>query len=44
MEGSPLNTDITMPRLQVADGFVEVPNTPGLGVSLRAVVERYRVR
>jgi L-alanine-DL-glutamate epimerase-like enolase superfamily enzyme len=45
MEGSPRNTDLTTPRLQVADGYVEVPNAPGLGVSLDwEAVDRYRVR
>jgi L-rhamnonate dehydratase len=44
MEGSPLNTDLTTPRLQMIDGYVAVPSTPGLGVSLDwGVVERYRV-
>jgi L-alanine-DL-glutamate epimerase-like enolase superfamily enzyme len=45
MEGSPLNTDLATPRLQMIDGCVEVPATPGLGVLLDMdVVERYRVR
>lgn len=45
MEGSPLNTDLTTPRPQMVDGFVAVPTTPGLGVSLdMTAVERYIVR
>ena len=45
MEGSPLNTNLTTPRLRMTDGYVEVPSTPGLGVALDPdVVERYRVR
>ena len=44
MEGSPLNTDLTTPRLQMVDRYVTVPKTPGLGVSLTwEVVQRYRV-
>jgi L-alanine-DL-glutamate epimerase-like enolase superfamily enzyme len=45
MKGSPLNTDLTTPRLQMADGYVDVPSMPGPGVSLdRDVVERYRAQ
>jgi L-alanine-DL-glutamate epimerase-like enolase superfamily enzyme len=45
MEGSPLNTDLTTPRPQMVDGFVDVPNAPGLGIGLDwDVVNRYRVR
>ncbi|MFT4037170.1 MAG: enolase C-terminal domain-like protein [Thermomicrobiales bacterium] len=45
MEGSPLNTELTTPRLHMVDGYVDVPTAPGLGVALDPdVVERYRVR
>lgn len=44
MEGSPLNTDLTTPRLQMVDRYINVSKTPGLGMSLtREVVQRYRV-
>jgi L-alanine-DL-glutamate epimerase-like enolase superfamily enzyme len=43
MEGSPLNTSLVRPSLQMRDGWVDVPTTPGLGAALDwDVVERYR--
>ena len=45
MEGSPLNTGLTTPRLQMVDGYVDVPGTPGLGINLDwDIVHRHRVR
>lgn len=45
MEGSPLNTNLTTPRLRMVDGYVAVPTSPGLGISLNTgVVGRYRMR
>ena len=44
MEGSPLNTSLVEPAMQMVDGYVDVPTGPGLGVELDwTVVERYRV-
>ena len=44
MAGSPLNTSLVKPGMQMVDGYVDVPTTPGLGVELDwEVVERYRV-
>jgi L-alanine-DL-glutamate epimerase-like enolase superfamily enzyme len=42
--GSPLNTELVQPALRPQDGYISLPNTPGLGVELdEAVVQRYRV-
>ena len=44
-EGSPLNVDLVVPRVQLdADGRIVIPTGPGLGIELdRDVFERYRV-
>jgi L-alanine-DL-glutamate epimerase-like enolase superfamily enzyme len=45
MAGSRPNMDLTTSRLHMVDGFVDVPNAPGLGIRLDwGVVVRYRVR
>jgi L-alanine-DL-glutamate epimerase-like enolase superfamily enzyme len=42
--GSPLNTELVQPELRPHDGYLDVPDGPGLGVGLdEAVVNRYRV-
>jgi L-alanine-DL-glutamate epimerase-like enolase superfamily enzyme len=42
--GSPLNTDLVRPALRPRDGYISVPEAPGLGVELNEdVVRRYRV-
>jgi L-rhamnonate dehydratase len=42
--GSPLNTDLVSPALRPHDGYVTVPEGPGLGVELNEhTVARYRV-
>ena len=42
--GSPLNTDLVRPALRPRDGYITLPDAPGLGVELDdAIVERYRV-
>src|SRR5438105_1306936 len=42
--GSPLNTDLVKPNLRPRDGYIELPDGPGLGVELNEeVVRRYRV-
>ena len=43
-EGSPLNTDLVRPALRAVDGYIEVPDQPGLGVELdEDIVSRFRV-
>ena len=44
-EGSPLNTDLVVPAVQLdEDGCIVIPTGPGLGIELNPdVVERYRV-
>jgi L-alanine-DL-glutamate epimerase-like enolase superfamily enzyme len=42
--GSPLNTDLVRPSLRPVDGYVTLPDAPGLGIELdEAIVHRYRV-
>jgi L-alanine-DL-glutamate epimerase-like enolase superfamily enzyme len=42
--GSPLNTDVVTPALRPCDGFITIPDGPGLGVDLdEQIVTRYRV-
>jgi len=44
MAASPLRHDLTQERFPVKDGWVEVPDTPGLGVTIcPEIVQRYRV-
>ncbi len=44
MSGSPLRHELTNERFEVVDGWVRVPEAPGLGVTLnQATLERYRV-
>jgi L-rhamnonate dehydratase len=44
VEETPIRQDLTRQKLPVVDGYVEVPEGPGLGVDLdEAVIERYRV-
>jgi L-rhamnonate dehydratase len=44
VEDSPLTNELTNEKLPVVDGFVSVPQAPGLGVTLNeATVEKYRV-
>jgi L-alanine-DL-glutamate epimerase-like enolase superfamily enzyme len=44
MEDSPLGTSLVVPTMQMADGYVDVPPGPGLGVELDwTVIERFRV-
>jgi L-alanine-DL-glutamate epimerase-like enolase superfamily enzyme len=42
---TPINTTLTKERLPIdAEGFLEVPTGPGLGITLDTdVLERYRV-
>jgi L-rhamnonate dehydratase len=41
---SPLNSALTTPAFQFADGYVKVPETPGLGVNIdEGIVAKYRV-
>lgn len=43
-QGSPLNTALVAPCLRPIDGYVAVPDGPGLGVELdEACLERYRI-
>ncbi|UCH24280.1 MAG: mandelate racemase/muconate lactonizing enzyme family protein [Trueperaceae bacterium] len=45
VEDSPLRTQLTLEPFVVEDGFVRVPEGPGLGVELNeATIERYAVR
>jgi L-alanine-DL-glutamate epimerase-like enolase superfamily enzyme len=45
VEESPLRQTLTRQHFPVQDGWVAVPEEPGLGVDLdEAVVEKYRVR
>lgn len=42
--GSPLNTDLVIPRLEARDGYIDLPDGPGLGIDLdSATVDRFRV-
>jgi L-rhamnonate dehydratase len=44
VEDSPLTNDLTNEKLSPVDGFVSVPQAPGLGVTLNEkTVEKYRV-
>ncbi len=43
-EGSPLNRDLVTPAFRAVDGYIDVPQGPGLGVELdETTVARYRV-
>lgn len=43
-QGSPLNMYLAQPAFRAVDGYIDVPEAPGLGVELdEAVVARYRV-
>jgi L-alanine-DL-glutamate epimerase-like enolase superfamily enzyme len=43
-QGSPLNIALVRPALRAVDGYIDVPDAPGLGIELDpAVVERYRL-
>ena len=46
MEESPLRWDVTKQKMEIdADGFVQVPEEPGLGVDLNEeTIERFRVK
>lgn len=45
VEETPIRQDLTKQKLPVVDGYVEVPEGPGLGVALNEeVIERYQVR
>ncbi len=42
-QGSPLNTALVQPTLRAVDGYIDVPDGPGLGIELdSAIVDRYR--
>jgi L-rhamnonate dehydratase len=42
-QGSPLNIELVHPPLRAVDGYITVPEAPGLGVELNPrVLERYR--
>ena len=44
VEDSPLRNELTHERIQAVDGFITIPDTPGLGVTLNEeVVQRYLV-
>lgn len=44
VEETPIRQDLTKQKLAVVDGYVNVPEGPGLGIELdEEVVERYRV-
>lgn len=44
MAESPLRHDLTLERFEVVDGWVKVPEAPGLGVTInQETVDRYRV-
>jgi len=44
VEETPIRQDLTKQKLPVVDGYIEVPQGPGLGVDLdEEVIERYRV-
>ena len=44
MSDSPLRHELTHERFEITDGYVHVPEAPGLGVTVNEdVVERYRV-
>ena len=44
MADSPLRHELTNERFDVVDGYVEITNQPGLGVTINAdTVDRYRV-
>ena len=44
VEDSPLRNELTHERIQAVDGYITIPDTPGLGVTLNEeVVQRYLV-
>jgi len=44
VEETPIRQDLTRQKLKVVDGYIEVPEEPGLGIELdEKVIERYRV-
>ena len=43
-QGSVLNTDLVRPAFRAVDGYIDVPDQPGLGVELdEDIVSRFRV-
>ena len=44
VEDTPIRTQITRPNIEASDGFIKVPEEPGLGIELNDdIVDRYRV-
>ena len=44
VEETPIRQDLTRQKLPVVDGYIEVPEGPGLGIDLNEeIIERYRV-
>ena len=44
VEDTPIRWDITRQKMEISDGFVHVPEGPGLGIDLdEETIERYRI-